>query len=101
MGDAALMLTPAGLVVLFVWARLSVRFTIVYRRNNPAAGVAFVLFAVCVYLWGWLGFVAFTIGTLTGAWHWIVSIRRANEHLTRAPPPALLRPRVRGPISAR
>jgi Mn2+/Fe2+ NRAMP family transporter len=88
-------IAAAGLAVLFVVARLTVRFTVVYRRNNLAAGLAFALFAVSAYLWGWLGFAVFTVGTLAGAWHWVASIRRANEHMARERPAVLVRSRRR------
>jgi uncharacterized membrane protein YoaT (DUF817 family) len=96
MDDAILALTPAAsVVVVFLLARMIVHFTVVYRRNNLAAGLAFVLFGLAVYLLGWWGFIAFSAGTLIGAWQWAASIDRANEHVARPSRSALVRPRSR------
>ena len=92
-------LSAVGLLVLFVLARHTVRFTLVYRRNNLAAGLTLVLFGTGVYLWGWLGFAAFTMGTLFGAWQWVASIAQANEGVTKRRSPALLRRAVPDAVS--
>lgn len=84
MNNIALLLMPAGLTTVFGLATLSVRYTVVYRRNNLASGVALLLFVSSVNLCGWLGFAAFTIGTLLGASKWAACISRANDGLTRA-----------------
>ena len=83
MDNAIVAITPAGLAMVFLFARMTVHSTVVYRRNNLAAGLAFMLFGVAVYLMGWWGFIAFIAGTLTGAWQWAASIDRANEYVTR------------------
>ena len=100
MENAIVALTLAGLAMVFLLARTTVHFTVVYRRNNLAAGLAFVLFGVAVYLLGWWGFIAFIAGTLTGAWQWVASIKRANEHIALPQRSALLSQPSHSVISA-
>jgi hypothetical protein len=98
--DAILVIVPAGLAMVFLFARMTVHSTVVYRRNNLAAGLAFILFSGAVYLMGWWGFFAFTAGTLMGAWQWAASIHRANEYVARKQRPAFQSRRSRSVISA-
>jgi hypothetical protein len=94
MRDMTSLLMPMGLAALFGLAMLSVRFAVVYRRNNLASGFALFLFITGLYLWGWLGFAAFTIGTLLCGWQWVASISSANErqqHARLATPGPMLR----------
>jgi hypothetical protein len=84
MNNMASLLMPPGLAVLFGLAMLSVRFALVYRRNNLASGLALLLFVTGFYLWGWLGFASFTLGTLLYGWQWVASIERANEQQKHA-----------------
>jgi hypothetical protein len=94
MHDMTSLLMPTGLAALFGLAMLSVRFALVYRRNNLASGFALCLFITGLYLWGWLGFAAFTMGTLFCGWQWVASISRANErqnHARLATPGSMLR----------
>lgn len=87
--------SAASCAMVFLLARSTARFTVVYRRNNLAAVLALVLFAIAVLTFGWWGVVAFVAGTLIGAWEWAASIRRANENFarSRAAVPVLARSR--------
>jgi hypothetical protein len=76
-----------------------VQFTVVYRRNNLAAGLALALFGVALYLLGWWGFIAFIAGTLTGAWQWVASISRANKRAACAQTPPTRKGRSRSVVS--
>ena len=101
MDYATSVLTPiAAMAVVFLLAQFVVGFTLVYRRNNLAAGASLALFAGSLYLWGWLGFAGFTIGTLVGAWRWVASIRRANAELERKPVPVSISDERRNTLPA-
>ena len=73
--------TLGGLSALFLLARGTVPFTVVYRRHNLAACAAVALFCAGAYLWGWSGLGAFIAGTLSGGWRWLGQIRRTNALL--------------------
>ena len=77
--SVALLSSASFAVLVFVLAHSTVLFTVVYRRNNLAAGLALVLFAAAVFLSGWWGVIAFLAGTLAGGWQWAASISRAND----------------------
>ena len=75
-------LTPLiGSILVFLLSHTIVHFTVVYRRNNLAAVLASVLFGAAIVFLGWWGFIAFTAGTVFGAWQWVASIERANSHV--------------------
>ena len=80
--ETALALSPvAGAAVVFVLAFGTVRFAIVYHRNNLASGLAAVVFGTALYFFGWWALIAFTAGALSAAWQWAASIARANERM--------------------
>lgn len=70
-----------GLAALFLLARFTAPFAVVYQRHSLAPVVAVLLFAIGLHIWDWLGVVAFTTGTLLGALQWTTAIGRANETL--------------------
>ena len=90
-----------GSILVFLLSHMTVRFTLVYRRNNLAAGLAVVLFGASILFLGWWGFMAFASGTLIGAWRWVASIERANLQVAaRTQPCVLIRSRSRSAASA-
>jgi uncharacterized membrane protein YciS (DUF1049 family) len=76
-------LSGVAVVVLFILAWISVRHTIVYKRNNEGVFFAILLATSAFGLLGYLGLLAFGAGVATGACLWIKGIRDANDSLLR------------------